>query len=156
MRQIMLNVHHAKGQSRVQKERCLQFMPSRPSVYLSFILETQADTKWINKDWAKNWQWVCLFCGACWPPLCADSQSVSADWLTERGSKAGRTLMGVMLMSSKPINMLSLPLPSPLISSLVCLTPSQVRWGEFRCVARKPHTQIATEIDESVLKINLK
>lgn len=25
----------------------------RPSVYLSFILETQAGSKWINKDWAK-------------------------------------------------------------------------------------------------------
>lgn len=107
-------------------------------VYLSFILETQTASKWINKDWAKNWQWVCLFCGACWPPLCTDSQSVSKDWVMERGSKAGRTLMGVMLMSSEPINKLSLPLPSPLISSLVCLTPLQVRWGKFSPAARKP------------------
>lgn len=49
--------------------------------------------------------------------LCTDSQSVSEDEVMERDSEAGRTLMGVMLMRSEPINKLSLSLPSPLTSS---------------------------------------
>lgn len=50
MRHIILNVHHGKSQSGVHQERRLRFMTSGPSVYLSSVLETQADTKWINKD----------------------------------------------------------------------------------------------------------
>lgn len=63
---------------------------------------------------------MCLFWGHV-GRLCTDSQSVSEDWVTGRGSRAGRTLMGVMLMSSEPINKPSLPFPSPhLWSLLVC------------------------------------
>lgn len=106
---------------------------SCPSVYLSFILETQTDGKWINKDWAKIGSGCVCSVGhvGC---LCTDSQSVSEDWVTERGSKAGRTLMDVMLMSSKPINKLSLPLPSPLISSGLFYTlTGRMRWIQLCC-----------------------
>lgn len=106
---------------------------SCPSVYLSFILETQTDGKWINKDWAKIGSGCVCSVGhvGC---LCTDSQSVSEDWVTERGSKAGRTLMDVMLMSSKPINKLSLPLPSPLISSCLFYTlTGRIRWIQLCC-----------------------
>lgn len=109
---------------------------SCPSVYMSFMLETQTDGKWINKDWAKIGS-GCVCSAGHVGRLCTDSQSVSEDEVMERGSNAGRTLMGVMLMRSEPINKLSPPLPSPhLWSPLVCLTPSQVRWGrEFSCAA---------------------
>lgn len=65
---------------------------------------------------------MCLFLGHV-GRLSTDSQSVSEDWVTGRGSRAGRTLMGVMLMSSEPINKPSLPFPSPhLWSPLACST----------------------------------
>lgn len=94
---------------------------SCPSVYLSFILETQTDGKWINKDWAKIGS-GCVCSAGHVGRLCTDSQSVSEDWVTARGSGAGRTLMGVMLMSSEPINKPSPLLRSPLISTRLFYT----------------------------------
>lgn len=94
---------------------------SCPSVYLSFILETQTGGKWINKDWAKIGS-GCVCSAGHVGRLCTDSQSVSEDWVTARGSGAGRTLMGVMLMSSQPINKPSPLLRSPLISTRLFYT----------------------------------
>lgn len=138
---------------------CLQFIcwhgascyNTCPSVYLSFIFETQTDSKWINKDGAKNWQWVCLFCGACWLPLGTDNQSVSGDWVTERGSGAGRTLMGVMLMSSEPINKPPVPsLSSPRFWSLLLFVENPHRW-----VQTQWHPQHLTVFTNAVLVLLL-